>query len=48
MHWDLRLAFCSPFSTGLEFLSQSIHQHRKTDAPFIILVTEDHFLRTGF
>jgi fimbrial protein FimY len=29
-------------------LSQSISQPRKTDAPFIILVTEDHFLRTGF
>jgi fimbrial protein FimY len=29
-------------------LSQSISQPRKTDAPFILLVTEDHFLRTGF
>jgi fimbrial protein FimY len=29
-------------------LSQSINQPRKTDAPFIILVTEDQFLRTGF
>ncbi|EQB0140225.1 helix-turn-helix transcriptional regulator [Enterobacter cloacae] len=40
--------FAPPFFDRLEFLSQSIHQHRKTDAPFIILVTEDHFLRTGF
>jgi fimbrial protein FimY len=29
-------------------LSQSISQPRKTDAPFILLVTEDHYLRTGF
>lgn len=40
--------FAPPFFDRLEFLSQSISQPRKTDAPFIILVTEDHFLRTGF
>lgn len=37
-----------PFFDRLEFLSQSISQPRKTDAPFIILVTEDNFLRSGF
>jgi len=43
-----RSPFAPPFFDRLEFLSQSISQPRKTDAPFIILVTEDHFLRTGF
>ncbi len=37
-----------PFFDRLEFLSQAIHQTRKTDAPFIILVTQDNFLRAGF
>lgn len=36
-----------PFFDRLEFLSQSINQTRKTHAPFIILVTQDNFLRTG-
>ncbi|MEH0886221.1 DNA-binding response regulator [Enterobacter sp. UNJFSC 003] len=40
--------FAPPFFDRLEFLSQSINQTRKTDAPFIILVTQDNFLRTGF
>jgi len=40
--------FALPFFDRLEFLSQSINVPPKTDAPFIILVTEDHFLRTGF
>ncbi len=40
--------FAPPFFDRLEFLSQSINQPRKTDAPFIILVTEDNFLRSGF
>jgi len=40
--------FAPPFFDRLEFLSQSINLSRKTDAPFIILVTEDNFLRTGF
>lgn len=48
MHWDLRTHLLLPLFDRLEFLSQSISQPRKTDAPFIILVTEDHFLRTGF
>jgi len=39
--------FAPPFFDRLEFLSQSINQTRKTDAPFIILVTEDNFLRSG-
>lgn len=43
-----RSPFAPPFFDRLEFLSQSISQPRKTDAPFILLVTEDHFLRTGF
>lgn len=43
-----RSPFAPPFFDRLEFLSQSISQPRKTDAPFIILVTEDHFLRTRF
>lgn len=37
-----------PFFDRLEFLSQSANLTHKTDAPFIVLVTEDHFLRTGF
>lgn len=40
--------FSSPFFDRLVYLSQSINQTRKTDAPFIILVTRDSFLRTGF
>jgi fimbrial protein FimY len=48
MHWDLRTHLLPPFFDRLEFLSQSINQPRKTDAPFIILVTEDNFLRSGF
>ncbi|QPK02682.1 response regulator transcription factor [Enterobacter mori] len=40
--------FALPFFDRLEFLSQSINQTRKTDAPFIILVTQDNFLRSGF
>lgn len=40
--------FAPPFFDRLEFLSQSIHQARKTDAPFMLLVTEDNFLRAGF
>lgn len=40
--------FVPPFFDRLEFLSQSVNQTRKTDAPFIILVTQDNFLRTGF
>lgn len=43
-----RSPFAPPFFDRLEFLSQSISQPRKTDAPFILLVTEDHYLRTGF
>ncbi|MBM3069786.1 LuxR C-terminal-related transcriptional regulator [Lelliottia sp. RWM.1] len=43
-HSPLRL----PFFDRLEFLSQSVNQTRKTDAPFIILVTQDNFLRAGF
>lgn len=37
-----------PFFDRLEYLSQSINQTRKTDAPFLVLVTQDNFLRTGF
>lgn len=40
--------FAPPFFDRLEFLSQSTNLTHKTDAPFIILVTEDHFLRAGF
>ena len=29
-------------------MSQSINQTRKTDAPFIILVTQDNYFRSGF
>ncbi|HIE5388368.1 TPA: helix-turn-helix transcriptional regulator [Enterobacter cancerogenus] len=39
--------FAPPFFDRLEFLSQSINQTRKTDSPFIILVTQDNFLRAG-
>lgn len=40
--------FAPPFFDRLEFLSQPKNLARKTDAPYIILVTEDHFLRAGF
>ena len=40
--------FAPPFFDRLEFLSQSINQPRKTDAPFIILVTEDNFCAPVF
>lgn len=40
--------FALPFFDRLEYLSQSINQTRKTDAPFIILVTQDNFFRSGF
>ena len=39
--------FALPFFDRLEYLSQSINQTRKTDAPFIILVTQDNFFRSG-
>ncbi|MCG3100955.1 DNA-binding response regulator [Enterobacter cloacae] len=39
--------FAPPFFDRLEFLSQSSNLTHKTDAPFIILITEDHYLRTG-
>lgn len=42
-----RSPFAPPFFDRLEFLSQSTSLTHKTDAPFIILVTEDHYLRTG-
>lgn len=40
--------FALPFFDRLEYLSQSINQTRKTDAPFIVLVTQDNFFRSGF
>ena len=40
--------FALPFFDRLEYLSQSINQTRKTDAPFIILVTQDNYFRSGF
>ncbi|URO00274.1 LuxR family transcriptional regulator [Leclercia adecarboxylata] len=39
--------FNAPFFDRLIYLSQSISQSRKTDTPWIVLVTDDHFLRTG-
>lgn len=36
-----------PLFDRLEFLSQSIRQTRKTDAPFLVLVTRDNYLRVG-
>ncbi|MHA1054429.1 helix-turn-helix transcriptional regulator [Enterobacter mori] len=42
-----RSPFAPPFFDRLEFLSQPTNLTHKTDAPFIILVTEDHYLRTG-
>ncbi|WP_449546153.1 helix-turn-helix transcriptional regulator [Lelliottia amnigena] len=36
-----------PFFDRLVSLSQSINQTRKTDTPFLILVTRDNFLHTG-
>ncbi|MDY1036682.1 LuxR C-terminal-related transcriptional regulator [Lelliottia sp. CFBP8978] len=37
----------APFFDRLVYLSQSINQPRKTDTPFIILVTRDKFLHAG-
>jgi len=39
--------FNAPFFDRLVYLSQSIHQSRKTDAPWLVLVTRDRFLCAG-
>lgn len=40
--------FSAPFFDRLVHLSQSINQMRKPDVPFMILVSHDRFLCTGF
>lgn len=37
----------APFFDRLVYLSQSINQTRRPDAPFIVLVTHDRFLHAG-
>lgn len=37
----------APFFDRLVYLSQSINQTRRPDAPFMLLVTHDQFLQTG-
>lgn len=39
--------FNAPFFDRLVYLSQSINQNRKTDAPWIVLVTGDRYLHHG-
>ncbi|WP_312998316.1 DNA-binding response regulator [Leclercia sp.] len=39
--------FSAPFFDRLVYLSQSINQRRKTDAPWLVLVTDDRFLCAG-